>query len=87
MDQLSLLGLDKKLARRLEELAQEEHVSLNDAALLLMRRGAGLLEPQTSQATVGDTLDRFIGRWSSDDEQSLLHSIASCETVDEALWK
>lgn len=87
MDQLSLLGLDKKLARRVRELAEEEHVSLNDAALLLMRRGAGLPEPVPSQSTVGDALDRFIGRWSSDDEQNVLQNIASCETVDQALWK
>ena len=40
MDQLSLRGFDKELARRIRELARREHVSLNKAALLLMRRGA-----------------------------------------------
>ena len=35
----------------------------------------------------GSTLDRFIGRWSEKDEKRLLDSIASCEAVDEALWK
>lgn len=87
MDQLSLRGFDKELARRIKELARREHVSLNKAALLLMRRGAGLLEPVPSPATVGDALDQFIGRWSSADEKRLLQSIAPCETVDEALWK
>jgi hypothetical protein len=86
MDQLSLRGFDKELARRIRELARREHVSLNKAALLLMRRGAGLLDPQ-SEAAVGDALDGFIGRWSSADEKRLLESIAPFETVDEALWK
>jgi len=87
MDQLSLRGFDKELARRIRELARREHVSLNKAALLLMRRGAGLLDPVPSETTVGDALDGFIGRWSSADEKRLLRSIAALETVDEALWK
>lgn len=87
MDQLSLRGFDKELARRIRELARREHVSLNEAALLLMRRGAGLVEPGEPQATVGNALDEFMGRWSAADEKRLLQSIASCETVDEALWK
>jgi hypothetical protein len=84
MDQLSLQGFDAELTRRIEELARAEHISLNEAALLLLRRGAGVLEPSPS-APVGDTLDRFIGRWSAEEEDDLLRSIASCETVDEAL--
>ncbi len=87
MDQLSLRGFDKELARRIRELARREHISLNKAALLLMRRGAGLLDSTASEATVGDALDHFIGRWSSADEKRLLDSIAPFETVDEALWK
>ena len=87
MDQLSLRGFDKELARRIRELARREHVSLNKAALLLMRRGAGLLDPVSSETTVGDALDGFIGRWSGADEKRLLKSIAVFETVDEALWK
>jgi hypothetical protein len=87
MDHLSLRGFDKELERRLRELARREHVSLNKAALLLLRRGAGLLESGQSSAAVGDALDRFIGRWSVAEERRLLESIAPCETADEALWK
>lgn len=88
MDQLSLRGFDKELARRIRELARREHVSMNKAALLLMRRGAGLVdESGPSSRAVGDALDRFIGSWSAADEKRLLASIAACETVDEALWK
>ncbi len=52
-----------------------------------MRRGAGLLDPAPSRATVGDALDAFIGRWSCADEKRFLESIAPFETIDEALWK
>lgn len=82
MDHLSLRGIDKELARRIREFARGEHVSLNKAALLLMRRGAGLLGRQPSEVTVGDAWNRFIGRWSTADEKDLLESIAIFETVE-----
>ena len=87
MNQLSLRGFDKELARRIRQLARREHISLNKAALLLMRRGAGIGEETTSESTVGDALDEFIGVWSAADEKRFLDSIAIFETVDEDLWK
>jgi len=87
MEQLSLRGFDKELTRRLRELARREGLSLNKAALLLMRRGAGLVESRDASATVGDALDGFIGKWSAEQEAQLLSSIESFEAVDEALWK
>ncbi|HET8772355.1 MAG TPA: hypothetical protein VFP80_01135 [Thermoanaerobaculia bacterium] len=87
MDDLSLHGLDKELERRLTEVARSEGVSLNEAALRLLRRGAGLLESGAPTAMVGDELDGFIGRWSEADERAVLASIAAFELVDEALWK
>jgi hypothetical protein len=84
MDQLSLRGIDKDLARRIRELARREHMSLNRVALLLMRRGAGLVESGASSTTIGNALDGFIGRWSAADEKRLLEGIAACETVDDA---
>jgi hypothetical protein len=86
MQQLSLRGFDKELERRLREVARREHLSLNKAALLLMRRGAGLLEAPESAGTVGSTLDAFVGKWSVEQERELLDSIAACETLDESLW-
>jgi hypothetical protein len=87
VDQLSLRGFDKELERKLRDVARRERVSFNKAALLLMRRGAGLTETSASPTAVGDALDRFIGRWSEADEKRVLESIAPCEAVDEALWK
>jgi hypothetical protein len=87
MDQLSLRGFDKELERRLKEIARREGVSLNKAALMLLKKGAGLDETGPSSTAIGSALDRFIGRWSENDEKRLIESIASCEAVDEALWK
>jgi hypothetical protein len=87
MAQLSLRGFDKQLERRLKEVARREGVSLNKAALMLLRKGAGLVDPGQSSTAIGGALDEFIGRWSAAEEKQLLESISPCEAVDEALWK
>ena len=87
MNQLSLRGFDKELARRIRELARREGVSLNKAALLLMRRGAGIGEETMHESAIGTALDEFIGTWSAADEKRFLKSIEPLETVDQDLWK
>src|SRR5260370_33292912 len=87
MSRISLSGFDKELERRIRELARKESVSLNEAALLLMRRGAGLSEYSQTKLPIADALDEFIGRWSPADERRLLQRIAPFEAVDEARWK
>jgi hypothetical protein len=87
VDQLSLRGFDKELERRIRELARREGVSLNKAALMLLRKGAGLIDPIESSTAVGDALDRFIGSWSEAEEKRVLEGMAPLEAVDESLWK
>jgi len=87
MDQLSLRGFDKQLERHLRELAKREGISLNKAALILMKKGAGLSETTESSTAIGSALDHFIGSWSEAEEQKVLEGIAIFETVDESLWK
>ena len=87
MNQLSLRGFDKELTRRIRELARREGISLNKAALLLMRRGAGIGEDPNPDAAIGSALDEFIDTWSAADEKRFLKSIEPFETVDEDLWK
>ncbi len=42
MNELTVRGFDKELERRLRQVAKEQGVSLNRAALILLREGAGL---------------------------------------------
>jgi hypothetical protein len=87
MTQLSLRGFDKDLERHLRGLARREGLSLNKAALLLMRRGAGLEAEAAPRDVVGNSLDRLIGRWSAAEEKQFLESIETLEAVDESLWR
>ena len=82
MKQLTLRGLDKGLERKLRETARAEGVSLNRAALLLMRRGAGVKVPPGESNTVGNSLDHFIGTWSAADERRFLAALEPFEKVD-----
>jgi hypothetical protein len=86
MRQLTIRGFDPELEQRLEQLARREHISLNRAALVLMRRGAGLDERGPLTPTVGNSLDGFIGSWSEEDERTLLDAVAVFEAIDEEMW-
>lgn len=85
--QLSVRGFDKVLERRVRALARREGISLNQAVLLLMRRGAGLVESSESASSVGNALDGFVGRWSAKEEREFLGNLRSLETIDKELWK
>jgi len=86
MKQLSIRGFDKELERRLREVARERDISLNKAAVLLLRRGAGLDQTSWITNVVGDSLDELIGCWTREDEKDFLKSIEVFEQIDETLW-
>jgi hypothetical protein len=86
MNQLSVRGLDKELERRLREVARERNTSLNKAAILLLRKGAGLDEADRHKNMVGDSLDHLIGRWTAEEEKEFLQSIEAFEQIDEMSW-
>ena len=84
MNQLTVRGFDDELAERIQRLAKRDGTSLNQAAVKLLRKGAGLADPAQGPDTVGSSLDRLIGSW-SDDEAAELD--AALEVVDEAAWQ
>jgi hypothetical protein len=85
--QLTLRGLGPELERRLRKLASEEDLSLNQAALRLMQRGAGLSERRVRSDTIGDALDAFIGTWSAAQAKEVLAAARDFERLDEDLWR
>ena len=87
MKQLTVRGFDKDLERRLREVAKVRGVSLNQAALILLREGAGLDGPRRRANVVGDSLDHLIGSWSKAEESEFLRAIGSFEEIDPSLWR
>lgn len=87
MNQLTVRGFDKRLEQRIRQLAQRECVSLNKAALQLLRRGAGLDSDASDPQAIGVNLDDFIGSWEESDAEAFDAAMAEFEEVDEEQWR
>jgi hypothetical protein len=86
-NQITVRGLDAEIETHVRELARRLHISLNRAAVMLMRKGAGLREDDNGPEVVGASLDSFVGNWSREDEATLLDSIRQLGQIDPDLWK
>ena len=86
-NQITVRGLDAETEGRLRDLARRQRVSMNKAAVMLIRKGAGLHYEDAGPETVGASLDSFVGSWSREQEQEFLRSIRDMEQVDRELWR
>lgn len=87
MNQITVRGFDDELSACLRRLAKREGLSLNQAALRLLRRGAGLAESPGRGNTVGDSFDRLIGSWTQEEADEMEAALEEFETIDEAAWR
>ena len=86
MNQLTVRGFDDELSASLRRLAKSEGISLNKAALKLMRKGAGLTGSKGNPNVVGNSLDDLFGVWSREEAESFDSALEFFETVDESKW-
>ncbi|MDP2275080.1 MAG: hypothetical protein Q8N23_17195 [Archangium sp.] len=68
-------------------MAEAENLSLNQAALRFLERGAGLSERRAKLDTIGSGLDEFIGGWTKKQAESVLGSTRDFERIDSEFWK
>ena len=87
MISLTVRGFDAELENRLREVARQHRCSLNRAALMLLRRGAGLSENGGATGAIGDSLDAFFGGWSAEDAREFDEAVAVFERVDDEVWR
>jgi hypothetical protein len=87
MNQLTIRGFGDELKNRLVRLARRRQISLNKAALVLLRRGAGLTESGGGSQVIGSSLDNLIGTWTEVDETEFMEAVQPCEAIDEELWR
>ncbi len=87
MNQITVRGFDSALSASLRRLAKRDGISLNQAALKLLRKGAGLADSSAKPNTVGASLDHLIGTWTQADADELDSALKEFETIDEAAWK
>jgi hypothetical protein len=86
MTQLTVRGFDKVLARRIRDVAKARGLSLNQAAVLLLRQGAGLA-PAEAPTRVGDSMKALIGAWSRAEELEFRRAVRPLEKIDASFWK
>lgn len=87
MNQITVRGFDDDLSATLRRLAKREGISLNQAALRLLRRGAGLSDGSASPDTIGASFDHLIGTWTQADADEMDSALEEFETIDEAAWQ
>ena len=87
MHQLTVRGFDDELSARLRGLAQREGISLNQAALRLLRKGAGLADDDRGPGPIGNSLDHLFGVWTQAEYEEFNKAIEDFETIDEEMWK
>ncbi|MCY3911676.1 MAG: hypothetical protein OXG43_00315 [Chloroflexi bacterium] len=71
MDRITIGGIDDELRAAVDRLAKQEGISLSQAALKLLRKGAGLSDGRRSGGTIGNFLDHLIGSWSAAEADEL----------------
>ena len=87
VNQLTVRGFDDELNARLRRLARREGISLNQAALRLLRKGAGLADGGGGSGTVGTSLDDFIGSWTAAEADAFNAAIEDFEVIDQEMWR
>ncbi len=87
MKQLTVRGFDDDLEDAMRRFAQREGVSLNKAALRLLRKGAGLSEIAGADDSIGSSLDHLIGKWSQEEYDEMDAVLKELAVIDEAIWK
>ena len=87
MKQLTIRGFDEELTLRIKRLALNEGISLNQAVLRLLRKGANLGEKTDKSDVVGSSLNHMIGTWTEKEAEEIERAIADFEEIDDSMWK
>lgn len=87
MKQLTVRGFDDELSDAIRGLARREGISLNKAALRLLRKGAGLDDGSERRGKVGSSLDHLFGSWTQEQVDEMNEALEQFEKIDEDLWR
>lgn len=91
MKQMTLRDMDGETVRRIREISRKEGVSLNRAALRLLRAGSAASARGTDVGAtpkkIGRALDRFIGTWSDKEADFMRRAEKEIERIDPEIWK
>ena len=87
MNTLTLSELDDDLVATIRHVAERDRTSENQAALKLLRKGAGLEDRAPSKGKIGNSLDDFIGTMSPEEAAEIDAAVRELRTVDKSMWR
>ena len=87
MNQIVLSGFDDELAASIRQVAEREHISVEQAALKLLRNGARLEVKPKPAGKIGNSLDEFIGTWTKEEAAEFDAAVAELRVIDEEMWR
>ncbi len=88
MNQITVRGFGDDLKEAIRRLARSEGISLNQAVLRLLSRGAGIERAGVSQTNeIGSALDEFIGCWSDEEAEEFRNAVVDFDKLDQDLWR
>ena len=71
----------------MRRLAERDGVSLNEAALRMLREGAVLTDAKKPNGPIGHSLDHLVGAWTAEEAAEFDAALEVFETIDEEVWK
>lgn len=84
--QLTIRWSDPALDASIHALAKAEDLSLNQAVVRLLRKGAGLA-PLVPSGVIGNALDHLAGTWTKARARAFDESLADFERIDPEKWR
>ena len=87
MNKLTLNQIDDSLIAAIRRVAERDSTSENQAALKLLRKGAGLEEEAPSNGSIGKSLKDRIGTWSKNEAEEFDAAVAELRVIDESMWR
>lgn len=84
---MTLRGFDREIEKAIRSLAKKEGISLSQAALKLLKRGAGLEDRTENPNAIGASYDDLVGTWSQKEADDFERAIQDFERIDEEMWK
>ena len=86
MRQLTIRGFGPELELVIRKLAERERVSLNQAVLRLLRKGAGLDRAPADEDVIGDRLDPIVSGWTEEEAADFDRVTSELRSIDEGFW-
>jgi hypothetical protein len=79
------IRFDPELAARLQRIARQDEISLNQAAVRLLRKAAGMQAPEAARPD-SSWVQRYAGKWTAEEAEEFDRAVSTFERVDPEDW-